>query len=185
MTDGELVRQTLRGRAAAYEELVRRYAGRITALCHNRVRRSDVAEDLTQETLLRGFRSLNTLADPQKFGTWLYGIAVRACLDWLKAKERTTVPFSVLHRDGQLDQCFPGHASEDEPELDRMDEKRRLLAEVEALPDEYREIVMLYYYQDVTYRDLAELLDVSPATINLRLTKARSLLRERLMGIAT
>jgi RNA polymerase sigma factor (sigma-70 family) len=48
------------------------------------------------------------------------------------------------------------------------------------LPEEYREVVMLYYYEDVTYRDLAQLLGVSAATINARLTKARGLLRERL-----
>jgi RNA polymerase sigma-70 factor (ECF subfamily) len=51
---------------------------------------------------------------------------------------------------------------------------------VEALPEECREVVMLYYYQDVTYRDLAQLLGVSPATVNARLTRARTLLRERL-----
>jgi RNA polymerase sigma-70 factor (ECF subfamily) len=56
-----------------------------------------------------------------------------------------------------------------------------LMAQVEALPDDYREVLMLYYYQDVTYRDLAELLGVSAATINARLTKGRALLRARLI----
>src|SRR5438105_4611796 len=66
------------------------------------------------------------------------------------------------------------------PALDRDDERRRLLAEVEALPPECRTVVMLYYYENVTYRELAETLGVSPATINARLTKARALLRARL-----
>ena len=57
---------------------------------------------------------------------------------------------------------------------------KNLLAEVEALPDDYRQVVLLYYYQDLTYRELADLLRVSPATINARLTKARALLRARL-----
>jgi RNA polymerase sigma-70 factor (ECF subfamily) len=180
MSDGELVRQTLAGRNAAYGELVRRYAGRITALCQSKVRRADVAEDLAQEALLRGFRALGTLTDPNKFGTWLYGIALRACLDWLKAKERTTVPFSVLNPDGQPDQCFPHFADAEEPELDQADERGRLLAEVNALPEEYREALVLYYYGDHTYRDIGEMLGVSAATVNARLTKARVMLRERL-----
>jgi RNA polymerase sigma-70 factor (ECF subfamily) len=54
------------------------------------------------------------------------------------------------------------------------------MAEVEALPEIYREVIMLYYYQDVTYHELADLLDVTPAAINVRLTRARALLRERL-----
>jgi RNA polymerase sigma-70 factor (ECF subfamily) len=57
---------------------------------------------------------------------------------------------------------------------------RQLLAEVEALPEEYRTVIMLYYYDDVTYRDIAGMLGVSAATVNLRLTKARALLRRRL-----
>jgi RNA polymerase sigma-70 factor (ECF subfamily) len=177
MSDGELVRQTLAGRAEAFEELVRRWAGRITALCHARVARACIAEELAQETLLRGFRALCTLNDPDKFGTWLCGIAVRICLDWYKSKERGQVPFSAVDN---ADELLGQAAVETEPDLDRADEVRRLLAEVEALPEDCREVVMLYYYQDVTYRDLAQTLGVSPATINARLTRARALLRERL-----
>src|SRR5438132_4942674 len=95
-TDAELVRQALAGRAEAYADLVRRWAGRITALCHAKVGRADVAEDMAQEALLRGYRSLASLADSEKFGNWLCGIAVRTCLDWLKAKQRTQIPFSAL-----------------------------------------------------------------------------------------
>src|SRR4051794_40946171 len=96
MSDGELVRQTLAGRTEAYEELVRRWTGRVMALCHARIGRADIAEDMAQEALLRGYRSLRTLSTPDKFGSWLCGIAVHGCLDWLKAKERTQIPFSAL-----------------------------------------------------------------------------------------
>src|SRR5947209_6098705 len=182
MTDGELVRQVLAGRAQAYEELVRRWAGRVTAVCHARVGRADVAEDLAQETLLRGYRAVRSLTDPDKFGAWLCGIAVRACLDWLKAKERTQVVFSVLGAGRNPDEFLSRPAPDDGLGVDQDDERRHLLAQVEALPEEHRQVVMLYYYQDITYRELAEMLGVSPATVNARLTKARALLRERLTG---
>ena len=177
MTDAELVRRTLAGRTTAYEELVRRWAARVTALCHAKVRRADAAADLAQETLLRGFRALGTLADPAKFGSWLCGIALRACLDWLKAKERKHVHFSALGPDRSPDDFL--QPSDDNPGLDA-DERGRLLAAVEALPEECRKVVMLYYYEDWTYKALGEFLGVSAATINARLTKARALLRERL-----
>src|SRR6516225_9512888 len=95
-TDAELVRQALAGRAEAYADLARRWAGRITALCHAKVGQADVADDLAQETLLRGYRALRSLSAPDKFGAWLCGIALRASLDWLKTKQRTQIPFSVL-----------------------------------------------------------------------------------------
>ena len=177
MDDADLVRQTLAGRRDAFAELARRWSARITAICHAKVRRADVADDLAQETLLRGFRALSTLSDHTKVGTWLMGIAVRASLDWLKAKERTTVCFSTLAPDYPLERILA------EPPDDAVflaDERQRLIREIEALPEAFRQVVMLYYYDDLTYRDLAALLGVSTATINARLTKAREMLRHRL-----
>src|SRR5436305_4922690 len=182
MSDGELVRQTLAGRAEAYAELARRWAGRVTALCHAKVRNADAADDLAQESLLRGYRALRSLTDPERFGAWLCGIALRACFDWLKAKQRTQIPFSVLGPEQNPEDFLCSPAAGPEFDVDRDDELRLLLAEVEALPEEYRKVVLLYYYEDLTYRDLAGLLGVSAATINARLTKARALLRARLSG---
>ena len=146
ISDGELVQRTLRGDTSAYGELVRRWTPRILAVCHSKVGRAGAAEDLAQETLLRGFRSLSTLEDSARFGAWLWGIAVRACLDWLKAKERTTVNMSALAREGEAE--LSRATRPEEPELDREDEARRLLGEVESLPEELREVLMLFYYQE-------------------------------------
>ncbi len=179
MSDGELVRRILAGRTEAYEELVRRWAGRITAVCHAKVGRAAQAEDLAQETLLRGLRSLSSLVDPEKFGPWVCGIAARACLDWLKARERSTVPFSTLGTDFHPEDVLEANSRIDGSLWDQ-DESRHLLAAVEALPEMYRQVLLLYYYQDVTYAEIAALLGLSKATINARLTKARMLLRERL-----
>ena len=177
MSDAELVRQARAGRAEAYEELVRRWAGRVTALCHAKVRRAHTADDLAQEALLRAYRALHTLADPERFGAWLCGIALRASLDWLKAKQNAQIPFSALDAEHDPEtylQARPG------PDADRAEDVRRLLAEVEALPEPYRQVILLYYYEDVTYRDVARTLGVSVATVNARLTRARALLRARL-----
>ena len=85
VTDGELVRRARAGEPAAYGELAQRWAARVLAVCHARVGRAGraAAEDLAQEALLRGLRSLATLAEPEKLGPGLVGIAVRTCLDWL------------------------------------------------------------------------------------------------------
>lgn len=178
MTDAVLVQQTLQGNSEAYAELVRRWAGRVTALCHAKVGCTAAAEDLAQDVLLRGYRMLKSLTNPEKFGPWLCRIAVNACLNWHKARERDMVPFSNLGPD-QNPEAYLAADSGWEPS-DREEELQRLRAEVAALPEPYRQVLILYYHQDSTYRDLAEMLGVSPATINARLTKARTLLRERL-----
>jgi RNA polymerase sigma-70 factor (ECF subfamily) len=179
MTDGELVRQTLAGRPAAYEELVRRWSAPVLALCHARTRSLDAADDLAQETLLRGYRGLATLGEPEKFGPWLRGIAHRVCLDWIKARPGRAVAFSELSANGTSDDVL-GIVADSGGDDARADQLRQLMAEVEALPDDYREVLLLYYYQDVTYHDLAGQLGVSAATINARLTKGRAMLRARM-----
>jgi len=179
MTDGELVRQTLAGRLAAYAELVERWSARILAVCRSHAGRGDMAEDLAQESLVRGLQALGSLHEPEKFGPWLRGIAVRACLDWRKAKQSSQVPFSVL--DTATAKYDPaGNGSVVDDEVEQREDAERLRAAVEQLPDSYRETLLLYYCERVTYQDLAELLGISRATINLRLTKARAMLREKL-----
>ncbi len=180
MTDADLVRKTIAGEISAYATLAHRWAARITAICHSKTRRADVADDLAQESLLRGFRALQTLSDPEKFGAWLMGIALRACLDWLKAKERSTVPFSTLGEGRSAEEMVYAPST-----LGRLDpdERQKVISEVERLPEDLRETVMLYYYDDLTYKELGEILGVSPATVNVRLTRARAILRDRLSAL--
>jgi RNA polymerase sigma-70 factor (ECF subfamily) len=183
MSDGDLVRQALNGRTDARDQLVRRWAARVLAFCHAQVRCRQTAEDLAQESLLRAFRGLATLADPEKFGPWVRGIAQRVCLDWHKSKAARQVTFGSLTAEQNPEDLLVEADGGPEQMADRREQQRRLVAAVEQLPEECREVIMLYYYQDVTYRDLAQQLGTSAATINARLTKARALLRERLAGL--
>ena len=178
--DGELVRQARNGRPSAYAELVRRWSARVMAICHARVGRRDAAEDLAQETLLRGLDNLHSLKTPEKFGAWLGGIAQRVCLDWLKAKQTSQVPFTQFSAGTNPEAILPIDGDSADEAVERADELSRLMNEVESLSDDYREVLLLYYYHDLTYRELAELLGVSTATVNARLTRARAVLRRRL-----
>jgi RNA polymerase sigma-70 factor (ECF subfamily) len=151
------------------------------AVCHARVGCPGIAADLAQEALLRGFRDLVTLKSPEKFGAWLGGIARRVCLDWLKSKQRCEAPFSGLAGDYPLEP--PADEEDVAASLDRADRIRRLMAEIESLSEHHREALLLFYYGGMSYRDMADFLGVSTATVNARLTEARQRLRERL-GVA-
>ena len=128
---------------------------------------------------MRGYRAIETLKEPARVGSWLYGIATRACLDWLKAKERSQVSLERLGSDGTAADV-PDTRSPGDPN----DERRlKILGEVAALPEIYREAVMCFYYKRQNYREMSELLGITPAAINARLAKARSLLRDRLAKV--
>ena len=171
-SDGDLVRAAIGGRREAYDVLVRRHAAKIGAVCRSRLGPRGPVDDMVQEAFLRGYRALATLADADKFSSWLYGIATRACLDWLKSKDRSQVAFGASGPEALR--------SPERPELPERNE--RLTEEIDALPEDYREVVMLFYYKKQTYREMSAMLDLSPAGINARLTKARALLRARLAG---
>src|SRR3954467_1616351 len=182
MTDGQLVRQALAGAMPAYETLARRWTPRVLGVCHARVGRAAAAEDLAQEALVRGLKALPTLAEPEKFGPWLCGIATRTCLDWLKKSERTEVSLAVAGGGENGEMRFAATGGDAPAPLEHPDALPRLMAEAERLPEPLREALMLYYYEDCTYQDLAKRLGVSAATINARLKQGRQGRRGRLGG---
>jgi len=174
MTDGELVRRARSGEARALAELMNRWAPRALALCHVHSNRQ-AAPDLAQESLLRAIRNLSQLKAPEHFGAWLRGIVKRVCLDWLEAKRRTMIPFSSLDHSS----FDVKDGSEDNHQLEQ--QASELKEACAQLPEECQEVLELYYSNKMTYQELGDILEVSAATINARLTKARTLLRERLM----
>ncbi len=170
-SDADLVREALSGRTGAYALLVHRWSARVLAVCHGRVGNAAAAEDLAQETLLRALRSLGSIREPARFGSWVCGIATRTCLDWLKSKQRSEIALDSVEATADARQS-PGESSDDSWD--------RLYQEIGRLPMECRDVLMLYYFSNSTYQDLGSMLGVSAATINARLTKARQLLRRRL-----
>lgn len=176
MTDGELVRRTVAGESAAYGELARRWYYRILAFCQARLMTSQIhdAEDLVQEVLIRGFADLDSLSNPENFGAWLRGVAKHVCVDWIRHRQR--IPRIV-----PVDAASADSLSVTQTEIIvASDERAVVLQEIAAIPEDLREAILLHYYEDLTYDQMAQWLGVARATVNERLARARALLRIRL-----
>ena len=171
-SDADLVREAQDGHVGAYALLVHRWSARMLAVCHARVGHAAAAEDLAQETLLRALRALPSIREPERFGSWICGIATRTCLDWLKSRQRSEVSM-----DPEAAGHVPSRAAADDESCDA------LYRALEQLPIECREVVILFYYSEATYQEIGEMLQVSAATVNARLTRARKLLRCRLANV--
>lgn len=173
MTDGELVRRVVAGDTAAYGELARRWFRRILALCQSKVAASD-AEDLAQDVFVRGYSNLSSLANPEQFGPWLRSIAHHICMDWCRARMHhkpsisLNVELEIAGVVASVDQAIAA------------DEREMIAQQVALIPDDLREVILLRYYANLTYDDMADWLGVARATVNERLAKARALLRIRL-----
>jgi RNA polymerase sigma-70 factor (ECF subfamily) len=148
------------------------------------------AEDLAQEAMLRGLRALPSLADAEKFGPWLIGIAVRTCLDWLKSAQRSEVSLDAIGARGvrsdegsKPSSTFAMIAAADQSEPnDRRERAEELMREIERLPAGVSRGADVLLLPRVHVPASAEALGVSAATINARLTKARAMLRSRMMA---
>lgn len=184
MDDAQLVclvqrSQTQQGRCSAYEELVERWAARVLAYVRSIVCDGQVAEDLTQEALLRAFNQIASLSQPDRFGAWLFRIARHAAIDWQKSKKRSEVQLSELAESSIAATASTYAETDHHPGLPA-EQKQQLREAIDQLPPAQREAVLIYYYDEVTYRQLAEMLGITSAAVNARLTKARTTLRKKL-----
>lgn len=166
--DEELVTRALAGEKSARSELVHRHVGAVRATVLARLGPHPEVDDLVQDTMLRGFEQLATLREPERFGAWLRGICRNVCRDYLRQAPRKM-------------------ASLDDADQVPMPEKRAkdlspLLRAVSKLPEKLRETLLLFYLDNVSYRELAARLEITTAAVNQRLTRARQLLRDQLEG---
>lgn len=179
MTDGDLIRLVREGSVSACETLVRRYAPQLMAICRARVRSPHNAEDLVQESFLRALNALDSLTDGERFGPWVRSIAINLCRDTARTRCRREEHGSHDGGHGASPDTAVVHVPPDR-EIEREEDHELLWEAIDALPEECREVVLLRYFDDCGYDEMAALLEVSRATINARLAKGRSILRRRL-----
>lgn len=168
---------TLSEELASHREAIRRYVLGI-------VRDSAVAEDLTQETLLRAHRKLETLEDPSRLVSWLYRIATNLCRDRFRQASYRHRPDSLDTAAAGEDEAGPPEPVDPGPRLDKAIEQDEMSACVQDyladLSDPYRAVILLHDTEGLTNPEIAELLGVSLATVKIRLHRAREKLRAAL-----
>lgn len=150
--------------ADEYYESLYRYAYRLSG-------RADRAEDLTQETFCRAQMRLRQLRDADRPKPWLFAI-LRNCFLRGVRDERTAREVSL---DGASE--LP-HVGDDEPAFDI--DPARLQEVLDSLPENYRTPLILFYFEEFTYRDIADQMGVPIGTVMSRLARAKATLRERL-----
>ena len=137
------------------ERLLVSFAPRVYGLLVRMVGRPDVAEDLMQETLLRAFRSMDTYRPEGRFRAWIFRIAVNLARDWIRRRPRERA--APLGDDS--DESAPGMtpAADSPPDADarRREQARRVEQALARLPNADREVLLMRYYGDLTFKAIA------------------------------
>ena len=179
-SDEQMVQRALTGDAEAFGEIVRRWERRIFALAYGMLGREEDARDATQETFLAAFRNLRGFRGESKVSSWLHRIAVNQCIT---RQRRAKVRNEAAIEDEQQ-----RHASSFSAPLDlspaRVTEGRQSIAAVRravnSLPLELRQIVVMKEFEELTFREIAEALDLPLSTVKSRLYTALHQLQMRL-----
>ena len=164
------VERCLAGNAQAFEPLVRHYQNAAFATALGYVRSRVDAQDIVQDAFVAAYCRLGQLREREHFGRWLMRIVANRCKDWLRDRSRTQ----------PLDSAET--VLENAAVVEYADQMRRLdLQEaVDQLPEHYRSAVLLYYLSGLSYREIAELLEVPLSTVCGRLQQGRIRLRQLL-----
>jgi RNA polymerase sigma-70 factor (ECF subfamily) len=180
-SDAELVESVLKGAHERYSELVRRYKGLVNQYCYSRVGQRETAEDLAQESFVRGFQALNHLKRPSAFHGWLLSIAHNVCIDYLRNKSRTVPLETYGDKDSQGQILLENKKDEGVMEKMSGDEMReKILTAINSLTEEYKVTLVLRHVNGLSCEEIAENLNVSLGTVTSRLSRAHKLLREKL-----
>ena len=161
----------LPGRQCCIQELVEQHYPNLYRYAYRLTGSADDAADLTQETFCKAQRQLDQLRDPSRSKAWLFSILRNAYLHSARAaKQRRQLPLDLV---GDLPETLPEPLPEVEPE--------RLQQALDDLPEVFRTPVILYYFDDFSYRDIAEQMDLPIGTVMSRLARAKGYLRNRLL----
>lgn len=178
-SDGTYARRVQDGDRDAFRVLIDRYEGMVFDLTHQYADTPEDAEDLAQDAFLRAFRRIEDLNNPDRFSSWLYGIALNRCRDYAKNVRRDTYAFS--HTDDQEGaDTLPGEHSPQDEDLVAEERSEKLWAALEELSSTYATPFLLKYRDGMTYKAMSKRLDVSVSALKVRVHRARKKLRNLL-----
>jgi RNA polymerase sigma-70 factor (ECF subfamily) len=168
--EAELIAQSMHGDHDAYGELVDRYKNALYHHCFAIVRNEDAAEDIAQDTFITAFYKLTSYNSEYKLSTWLFKIATNKALNYIKKYAREVA----------ADDDLIGRIASHHPSPAEQAEDAELHAAVQRLEPKYRTVVSLYYWQGLSYQDIALMLGVPDGSVKGWMNRAKSQLRKEL-----
>ena len=155
-------------------ELYHRYGIELQRLCYLYLKDYHLSEDAVSETFLRAWGKLPGFRGQASMKTWLTRIAINVCRNRLRSPAYRERSIEELTEAGNISEGLRSCRPEE------TEERLWVSGEIMALPVKYREVILLYYYQELTVKEIARLLHVPASTVGGRLKRAKAMLRSRL-----
>jgi RNA polymerase sigma-70 factor, ECF subfamily len=175
--EAQLIAQAQGGNQDAFSKLVDLYGRRIYYAAYSFLHNVDDASDIVQEVFLRAYKNIGSFDTGRAFYPWLHRIARNLCINTVQRSSRkdTGLPAEEL---------IPAQHGDPASDLLRAEEIEELREALEQLSDKHQEIIRLKSFQDCSYAEIAEILDIPIGTVMSRLYAARGKLRDILMEVS-
>jgi len=186
--DLKLIRRALEnGDTTAYNELLKLYRDPLYFMLYEKVNDKELAKDLTIESLGKAFNKLHLYTPTYTFSTWLFTVARNHCIDYLRKNRLTTISIDkiILNSEGKAS-SLDLKSSDLNPEQ-KLEKKQRiamLRQVVDSLKPNYRTLVKLRYFKEMTYDEIAIKLDIPIGTVKGQLHRSREQLFKIMSGLS-
>lgn len=154
------------------EKLIELYGDELLRLCFLYLHDLQLAEDAVQETYIRIYKNYDKFLGKSAEKTWITRIAINVCKDYLRSPWKQRVVYGGIE---------PGYDKDTQArETELYDDT--VICAISQLKPKYREVVLLFYYQELKTSEIAEILGISVSAVTVRLTRAREQLKKKLEG---
>jgi RNA polymerase sigma-70 factor (ECF subfamily) len=161
----------------SFAELVRRYQKQVYSLAYRLTNDAEEAMDLSQEVFLKIHQVLERYDTSRPFFPWLYKVASNVCYGLLRKKPQETIPLDKVI---EFTPLVPRMETQPEDYYESREVQQLVRQAIVELPDKYKLPLVLRYLEDLTYQQIAEVMDLPVSTIETRLYRGKSLLQKRL-----
>ncbi|MDH3403328.1 MAG: sigma-70 family RNA polymerase sigma factor [Acidobacteriota bacterium] len=184
-SDAELVAEALKGREECFGDLVSRYQGPLVNYLYRMVRQPGEAHDLAQDVFIKIYQALDRYDPQYKFSTWLFRIAQNAAIDRIRKRRVSMVSMDRPSDDDEGPWEFAGH--DPDPYRDARNRERgdAIQSAIDALPWEYRELIVMRHYGELSYEEIAQAKGMPLGTVKNKLFRGRQMLKESLADFLT
>ncbi len=180
LTDEQLVELAITENPDAFGEIVKRWERKIFALCFGMLAREDEAGDAAQETFIAAYRNLKNFRGDAKVSSWLHRIAVNQCLTTMRRTKTRSESF--LDDENNADEkIFVAPARLSPSRTTEQNERLQIIRQaVGSLPVDLRQVVIMKEFEDMTFQEISDTLDLPLSTVKSRLYTALKQLRMKL-----
>jgi RNA polymerase sigma factor (sigma-70 family) len=162
------------GKEQKLQWLMNEFGKDVVRLAFTYTKEKQVAEDIAQEVFIRCYNHLDEFRHESSYKTWLFRITINLCRDYFRSWSYKHITISDFFSKATFTNQTP------ETEMMALEKSRMVAEKVLALPVKYREVIMLYYYEEMSYHQISETLNISVQTVKTRLHRGRLKLKKLL-----